>query len=911
MVTVRGEEEEDEVLSEPSHKPPLDEGGRGGGALPDLVARPLQLDVGLRELTLTPGVTLEISLQQDLVMTVRLKQDRPVTASEEFDKNISDRETVAFATDEKDLRIACTTDANSNSDVDYFPEEKTKEDIVYNLNGSMKSPVEDDTKDVSKSIFTKDVSEVQVDEVTKFLNSERGFKDAYSSSDDDEEWTTQNVEELTRASVRKDEGDSTEEDEWGEIFEDCRDYEEVITDFGCESYFGNNYCVRDSLLHTIIEEDEEDEEDEEEQESTDEDEDECRAERRVDGPVIENLFLDENEEKINDILSSNVITDNELERFDGHLDSDAEKSELEQFEILEQLCSSSSDDFDPDEFCKVRNDASSSDSAETPSQEESSPYTDSSDNRTVDSSPDAADRISSFKEYLKRKGSSGSDGGKNKGEYVNKLTLVQEDDGRAKVKPVDIDCETPLRKDSCMSRSAVDSTFSNPSSESTASDDGTVSYYDWKMGSKPSKNESVVPTASDQYAEPTCDLFNKTSFSTDNVGALNTILRSKIVEKTLSDEDHNFERKITTIDTSGSQDVYPEQKSVPVDGTSGTNTKILKSILKSNTNKVKLPALSDDADSSCLADVSSSSVSEWDRSTSTIVGEDNSGSDVFGFKYSGVKDAEEISDASFEWRELSIDRSPVNTCENKRKRVNFEERIEDDSDDSIAGCDFDEYLEERLDCHESSCTVDDSSSETCERGSNSPAGNADEGRRSDVPGRMAGPARIDVDRPQVNVFGSGPGDPTAYDSGSDLRPSSPSMRTKRDGSKTSSSKETDQSSSCDGRSVPPKSALKKPGKKRKKHKVQFDESLNKFFEADYVILIREDECECGGELCCSSFLQDDEDEDSFADLEEDENPVVEIPEPPIEFVDQLTLSPPDGYKDTCLPQTVAFHQQRE
>lgn len=98
----------------------------------------------------------------------------------------------------------------------------------------------------------------------------------------------------------------------------------------------------------------------------------------------------------------------------------------------------------------------------------------------------------------------------------------------------------------------------------------------------------------------------------------------------------------------------------------------------------------------------------------------------------------------------------------------------------------------------------------------------------------------------------------------------------------------------------PKSALKRASsKKRKKYKVQFDESLNKFFEADYVILIREEcggtECDCGGGDYCYAE-QDDEDD------EEEELSRLELApfDPPSEFVDQLTLSPPDGYKDYCI-----------
>ncbi|XP_014250734.1 uncharacterized protein LOC106667355 [Cimex lectularius] len=106
-----------------------------------------------------------------------------------------------------------------------------------------------------------------------------------------------------------------------------------------------------------------------------------------------------------------------------------------------------------------------------------------------------------------------------------------------------------------------------------------------------------------------------------------------------------------------------------------------------------------------------------------------------------------------------------------------------------------------------------------------------------------------------------------------------------------------------------KSALKRASsKKRKKHKVQFDESLNKFFDADYVILIREEcgggGCECGGGDYC--YAEDDDEEELQAlDL----TPF----DPPVEFVDQLTLSPPDGYKDYCIHRTSPdeCHQEQE
>lgn len=109
-----------------------------------------------------------------------------------------------------------------------------------------------------------------------------------------------------------------------------------------------------------------------------------------------------------------------------------------------------------------------------------------------------------------------------------------------------------------------------------------------------------------------------------------------------------------------------------------------------------------------------------------------------------------------------------------------------------------------------------------------------------------------------------------------------------------------------------KSALKRGSSKKskKKNRVTFDESLNKFFDADYVILIREEPdeyeaeydfggCECGESFCYDECCDEEDDEDS---LQEPPSPfrtdLCAAFDPPVEFVDQVTLSPPDGYKDT-------------
>ncbi|KAL1494266.1 hypothetical protein ABEB36_009890 [Hypothenemus hampei] len=106
-----------------------------------------------------------------------------------------------------------------------------------------------------------------------------------------------------------------------------------------------------------------------------------------------------------------------------------------------------------------------------------------------------------------------------------------------------------------------------------------------------------------------------------------------------------------------------------------------------------------------------------------------------------------------------------------------------------------------------------------------------------------------------------------------------------------------------------KSLLKKPGrgaKSKKSNRVVFNENKNEFFDADYIILIRED-CD----------LDDDED-DGICTCQQHEmvrltccepncscqydlgpEPTPQSPKfaPPIEFVDAVTLSPPEGYKD--------------
>lgn len=124
-----------------------------------------------------------------------------------------------------------------------------------------------------------------------------------------------------------------------------------------------------------------------------------------------------------------------------------------------------------------------------------------------------------------------------------------------------------------------------------------------------------------------------------------------------------------------------------------------------------------------------------------------------------------------------------------------------------------------------------------------------------------------------------------------------------------------------------KSLLKKPGKSRdgtKKHRVVFNENKNEFFDADYIILIRE-ECDYDDDdddvCCCNQHemvrLTCCEPNCNCNSYNEGNNYQEQMPQspkfaPPLEFVDAVTLSPPEGYKDMELEeQQLALQQMRD
>lgn len=119
-----------------------------------------------------------------------------------------------------------------------------------------------------------------------------------------------------------------------------------------------------------------------------------------------------------------------------------------------------------------------------------------------------------------------------------------------------------------------------------------------------------------------------------------------------------------------------------------------------------------------------------------------------------------------------------------------------------------------------------------------------------------------------------------------------------------------------------KSLLKKPGRResKKNNRVVFNENKNEFFDADYIILIREecdyDEDDDDGVCCCNQHemvrLACCEPNCNCNSYEgySDQTPQSPKFAPPLEFVDAVTLSPPEGYKDMELGEQQLFALQQ-
>lgn len=150
-----------------------------------------------------------------------------------------------------------------------------------------------------------------------------------------------------------------------------------------------------------------------------------------------------------------------------------------------------------------------------------------------------------------------------------------------------------------------------------------------------------------------------------------------------------------------------------------------------------------------------------------------------------------------------------------------------------------------------------------------------------------------------------------------------------------------------------KKASGKPNASKKRHRVQFNESLNRFFDADYVILIREadedeeedeeeddDDCGPGDQQMCTCNAPCNGPvvayEDCCEEVQTDAEPAQEPEEaalsppptpastggsfdlgcccpafePPLEFNDSVTLSPPEAYKDVTTQQQHQHHDPR-
>lgn len=167
---------------------------------------------------------------------------------------------------------------------------------------------------------------------------------------------------------------------------------------------------------------------------------------------------------------------------------------------------------------------------------------------------------------------------------------------------------------------------------------------------------------------------------------------------------------------------------------------------------------------------------------------------------------------------------------------------------------------------------------------------------------------------------------------SDLEPESQDMKQKK--SKSEEAETMSSSEMCNGvagaPTVKPILKYKRQAssgslkKAKKKNHVQFNEGLNKFFDADYVILIRDDDeydgdmigCDCEDDYCFEDCYEEYEDyqkshqphSQPHGHPQQKKYDLCAAFEPPMEFVDQVTLSPPDGYKD-CSPHHCFNHAE--
>ena len=92
-----------------------------------------------------------------------------------------------------------------------------------------------------------------------------------------------------------------------------------------------------------------------------------------------------------------------------------------------------------------------------------------------------------------------------------------------------------------------------------------------------------------------------------------------------------------------------------------------------------------------------------------------------------------------------------------------------------------------------------------------------------------------------------------------------------------------------------RSVLKKTGHSKKRRNVTFNESLNIFYEASCSCWVHEDDYH--------RFRQEEH------ERREREEIFQTFHEPPEQFEDPPTLSPPEGYKDRFFPQTGELHTE--